>query len=208
MPKIVFVSAMAGCPWGGSEELWSRAARTLVAQGHHVAASVKGWPQRVPQVDALAQAGCTIRRRRGNDAVNRAIRFLTRETEAQWLRSRGADLVVISQGQIADGLPWMQMCGALGIPYVVIAQCNGEQFWPRDDDSRRQLAERYEAARACYFVSSRNLGLARAQLASHLLNAAVVRNPFNVPFDSAPPWPSGENGFALACVARLEPHAK
>src|SRR5437763_8773252 len=208
MQKIVFVSAMSGCPWGGSEELWSRAARALMAQGHHVAASVKGWPQDVPQLVALEHAGCTVRRRRGGDLLNRAVRFLARDTEERWLRSREPDLVVISQGQISDGLPWMQMCRSHRIPYVAIAQCNGEQFWPRDDDSRRQLAEHYDGARACYFVSARNLELARAQLASSLLNAFVVRNPFNVAFDSAPAWPSADDGFALACVARLEPHAK
>src|SRR5260370_34078697 len=36
--RIIFVTTLAG--WGGSEELWSRAALNLVAQGFAVSASV------------------------------------------------------------------------------------------------------------------------------------------------------------------------
>ena len=34
--KILFISIMEGDPWGGSEELWSEAAKALSARGVHV----------------------------------------------------------------------------------------------------------------------------------------------------------------------------
>jgi hypothetical protein len=41
--KWAFISTMEGCPWGGSEELWSRVARWLLEGGHEVYANVKFW---------------------------------------------------------------------------------------------------------------------------------------------------------------------
>jgi hypothetical protein len=39
--RIAFYSTMGGMPWGGSEELWSRAAKVLLARGHQVCVNYK-----------------------------------------------------------------------------------------------------------------------------------------------------------------------
>lgn len=211
MGRIVFISSMTGHRWGGSEELWSRTAHALLAMGHQVGASVKRWPDEAAKITLLEQSGCAVHRRRTaglRRKVDRVIGLLAKTPEDRWLTSFDPHLVVISQGAITDGLPWMQRCRSRGIPYVVIAQQNGELYWPRDDQSRQELATHYESAVACCFVSKRNLDLARIQFASDLPRAIVVRNPFNVPFDLTLPWPSATDGFALACVGRLEPHSK
>jgi glycosyltransferase involved in cell wall biosynthesis len=57
-------------------------------------------------------------------------------------------------------------------------------------------------------VSNGNINFVRAQLATPLERARIVRNPFNVLYDTAPPWPSNCKEFNLACVGRLEPVAK
>jgi hypothetical protein len=48
--RITFVSTMDSDPWGGSEELWSRTALDLLAQGFPVSASVPEWSPLHPQV--------------------------------------------------------------------------------------------------------------------------------------------------------------
>src|SRR5208283_3407857 len=58
--RFVFISAMAGVPWGGSEELWSRAALRLHQEGHEVSASVVWWPQFASEVARLAQQGVEV----------------------------------------------------------------------------------------------------------------------------------------------------
>jgi len=48
---------MAGDPLGGSEELWSRAALHLAAEGYRVSASVNDWMplhKRAPEQETLA----------------------------------------------------------------------------------------------------------------------------------------------------------
>src|SRR5262249_55148892 len=68
-----------------------------------------------------------------------------------------------------------------------------------------RLARVYEGASAAYFVSQANLELSRWQFCSPLLNAKVVRNPFNVRYDVNVPWPEGSGDeLALAFVGRLD----
>jgi glycosyltransferase involved in cell wall biosynthesis len=87
--------------------------------------------------------------------------------------------------------------------------CNQYFWWPADD-----LAERYRAALAaalrCYFVSEANRRIAEKQIGCELVNAELVRNPFNVDFNASPPWPPlGRDGeLRFACVGRLEPPGK
>jgi hypothetical protein len=62
--KWAFISTMEGCPWGGSEELWSRVARWLLEGGHEVYANVKFWPDPARQVTELIAAGAHVMFRR------------------------------------------------------------------------------------------------------------------------------------------------
>jgi hypothetical protein len=51
---------MQGLPWGGSEELWSRAALRLREGPHNVAASVEFSHQLSTQVTGLAEGGIRL----------------------------------------------------------------------------------------------------------------------------------------------------
>lgn len=57
---IVFVSNMNGSPWGGSEELWSRAASALAREGVPVKASVYAWSPMHSKVAQLLADGVKI----------------------------------------------------------------------------------------------------------------------------------------------------
>jgi glycosyltransferase involved in cell wall biosynthesis len=119
-----------------------------------------------------------------------------------------ADLVVVSQTHNGDGLEWMEAARTVGRKYAAIAQSAVVYWWP-DDDHAERLAESYENATAAYFVSQAILDISRRQFGSPLLNAKVVRNPFNVRYDACPPWPAESgHGLALACVGRLDVTSK
>src|SRR6188472_2205757 len=103
---------MSECPWGGSEELWSRAALRLLEESHEVAASVEFWPQLSMQVTGLAERGIRLwlRRRVPPSLAVRVWRRIMRSKprDQEWLLRRNPDLVIISQGTNSDGLPWMK----------------------------------------------------------------------------------------------------
>jgi glycosyltransferase involved in cell wall biosynthesis len=212
---------MEGYRWGGSEELWARAAVHLVQAGHHVAASVRHWTGPNWKLDELENAGIAIQRRRLSieDFVDYVIAKSRRRpvrrpagygTFNRWMASQGPDLVCFSDGGFASSHWFTNACRAKSVPYVSLGQANHVRFWPLDEDLKA-TRESLAAARAAFFVSRENKELAELQIASRLPRAEVVWNPFNVPWDAAPPWPSqaGEpEVWRLACVARLEPQAK
>jgi glycosyltransferase involved in cell wall biosynthesis len=118
-------------------------------------------------------------------------------------------LVVMSDGSALPPIDIAEMFATKKWPFVSIGQNNCELWWPSDE-----LAARYRkilpAALGCYFVSLANQRVAETQLGYKIENAEVVRNPFNVVYDAAPPWPSIDvnSELRLACVARLDPAAK
>jgi len=117
-------------------------------------------------------------------------------------------LVVFSSGGPVAPAELLELCIAMRIPFVTIAQANLENWWPDDADAE-QYRKALSAAIRCYFVSRNNLRLFEKQIACELSNAEVIRNPFQVDFNASPPWPLNTNGEVLfACVGRLHPPSK
>lgn len=213
MRKYLFITTLEGHEWGGSELLWRSAAEHLARQGNEVRISVKDWGKSVPQIEHLKSLGCVILLR--SDKPFRIPSFIPRQIRKVFppppyqeahVRADGGDvdLVVISQTHNEDGLGWMEAARTVGRRYAAIAQ-NAVVYWWPDDDRADRLSESYENAAASYFVSQAILDTSRLRFGSPLLNAKVVRNPFNVRYDACPPWPidSGD-GLTLACVGRLD----
>ncbi len=204
---------MFGHAWGGSEELWSRAAAQLHREGHEVSASVVRRPRFSPKILELKKQGIDIAMHdRRPSLPAKAWREIAKrlgiaQPEISWLRHKKPDLVVISQGGNYDGLKWMTLCRELKLSFATIAQCNSEIWWPGDDISG-ELAAAYRAATKIFCVSQHNLKLLKCQIGESLPNADIVWNPFNVPADQPPAWPKENGVLKLACVARLEPAAK
>lgn len=216
--RILFVASVPYEPWGGgAEELWSRAALHLAAEGFDLAASVVASSPPHPRVQALTGRGVKMQLRPGTHPLRkRAWRALTTPGKVpvvvdveQLIGARPPDLVVISDGAPFPPLDLLETCINKALPFVIIVQCNHYFWWPPD-----AVTERYRTAIAaalrCYFVSHANRWIAEKQIGCELFNAELVRNPFNVDFDAAPPWPQREHDGELrfACVGRLEPPGK
>jgi glycosyltransferase involved in cell wall biosynthesis len=125
----------------------------------------------------------------------------------RFLKSTAPDFVVISCGAFADDLWWCRACQWFDIPYVIIVHAVAESFWPRDERVR-QILDAYHGAKRVFFVSEGNRKLVETMLGSRLPHASVVRNPFNVDYTVACPYPTVESTLNLACVGRLDPAAK
>ena len=210
--KVAFIAANELIPWGGSEHCWSAAAERLARGGAEVRVSVLDWGTPVTQVRYLASIGCQILLRPQRSLAERIRRRVLSPKGYEWHHLRrfaeATDLIVISQGGNADGLPWMEAARAQGLKYAVISESANEQWWPNDCAAER-LAACYEAACAAFFVSSANLALSQRQFVTPLTRGRVIRNPFNVRYDAHPAWPDDPSeSLSLACVARLDPFQK
>lgn len=215
--RIVFLSTQEVDPWGGSEELWSRTALKLVAEGFPVSASVREWSPPHHRVLSLMEHGVEVwfrpapyplwkRARRKLMAPNKNLAGLELR---RCVGNRPPGLVVVSDGGVLPPVDLLEQFIAERWPFVTIGHANREELWPTDE-----YAERYRtavrAALRCYFVSKANRSLAEKQLGYEFANAEIVRNPYNVDFDASPAWPHlGPNDeLRLACVARLHPPSK
>jgi glycosyltransferase involved in cell wall biosynthesis len=213
---ILFISNMDGVPWGGSEELWARAAILLAGQGMSVAASVHGWPQLDGRIIELLRAGVDVRPRPSNASLFvRARRYFSRETNIiyglkQSFGQISPKLVVISSGEAFPPIELSELCVAKCWPFVTVAQLVDATSWPSDEIAAR-LRRVLPLAQRCFYVSEANRVLAEKQLGYGFNNAEVVRNPIIVELASPIPWPSNNNGdqeLRIACVARLYPAQK
>jgi glycosyltransferase involved in cell wall biosynthesis len=210
--RIGFYSTMSGMPWGGSEELWSRAAHHLLQQGHDVCVNYKRRKQVVKQLTALEEAGAAVHLR-SSVRVGRAVRkvmkalHLGQSPGKDWLKQSRPDFVLISVGFHTDETAITPTLREQGIPYAILVQSASPYHWI---EGQRAAMERdaYAGADRCYFVSQQNQAIVETNLAVDLPESEIVDNPFQVSLDAAPAWPSCDKSWKLACVARVHFQSK
>jgi glycosyltransferase involved in cell wall biosynthesis len=125
------------------------------------------------------------------------------------LHRKPPDLIVLNEGGWLPAADLVDVCVRHNWPFVTLCHANSDQWWPYDDTATR-YRETLPHARGCYFVSEANRMLAEKQIGCQLRNAAIVRNPFGVPFNDSPPWTrlARGNEIRFACVGRIDPSAK
>ena len=210
--RIAFYSTMAGMPWGGSEELWSRAAAVLLQRGHYISINYKKRKQLVAPLERLQKLGSDLYWRRGL-RVGRQLRkvfnklHIGQNPSLKWLKYCRPDLLVISVGYHLDELAITQTCRSMGIPYVLLVQAASPHQWiePHRFEAHRAA---YAGALQCFFVSHQNREVLEANLALDLSDAEIIDNPFQVNLDAKPAWPTSDRMWKLACVARLHFQSK
>lgn len=219
--KFGFYSCMTGMAWGGSEELWYRAARALQDAGHQVAVNFKWWPTMSFQLKQLQERGAEITLRdrpprfwqkKAHEArqlfSRRSLPITPRNADGrQWLARTQPDAVLITIGYHPDPMLVANHCQALDIPYAINVQCASNSTFIHGDrvnDYRRW----YQNARRVFFVSQENQHKVEMNLAMRLENAEIVCNPFNVKLDRLPLWPADDSVFRLACVGRIHFQSK
>ena len=205
--RIGFFSTMGGLPWGGSEELWCRAATVLLGQGHEVHFNCRRWHPTPEPLERLIAAGAKPHfrpRLRLGRSLRRTLERLRliRFKFVRWLERTRPDLVLISFSCHMDDPHIALACHLRGIRYAVLLQAASPANWiPAKSVDEFRAA--YANAERCYFVSRENCDLIETNLALNLPHAEIVDNPFNVRADAAPAWPSTETAWKLACVARI-----
>lgn len=217
MKSIAFVSTMISVPWGGSEDLWAQTAENLLKKEYRIYINVKQWSPPASKIKQLEQQGCYVThrpfythkplwRKVADLFFPSRMKFSSFYEPIKYLNTITPDLVVICQGSNQDGLEWMEACNDCNFPYVTISQACSEALWP-DDITSMKMLQLFQGAAWNYFISNRNLKLTEIQMGGLLNNVTVVRNPFNVPYNSRLKWPAGDE-IKLACVGRIQPDAK
>jgi L-malate glycosyltransferase len=216
--KIAFFSTMASeSPWGGSEELWCRTARLTLERRHQVAVVNFRWPEIPQKIRDLQERGALLLRLpHPQDAAH--ARDLHSRLKRKWERFRvwkslaswKPDAVCVSLAGTFDMVSHRTFAGFLnehGIPYVVICQYNCEDLVFIDEATRNAAISFFSRARRVAFVARRNLRVAERQIAAHLSNGCVLRNPVNLANIDPVPYPDSDL-VKMANVARFDAQCK
>lgn len=211
MASLLFLSTMNGSPWGGSEELWSRAAALLAGEGHAVTCAVFAWREKAARLDALRSAGCQVRalpnwRRRKRTAIDRFVHeALAKPAQALAVRVlpwRRFDHAIVSQGGWTDATAVPFRClGRLARGYTLVYHSYSEVDAPAHPDDLRRLAL---GARQNLFAAHRIREVLAARLGVDLPGAAVFGNPLTVSVPPDPPaWNRAPGPVRFAALGSL-----
>jgi hypothetical protein len=133
--KILFITTIAGSPWGGSEILWSNMAEHYLDNGHQVVASIYDWGALPAKVEELKAKGLLVHKRsrthytRITDKIKGKIKEKTvSEFEFRNLLNIKPDVVFFSQGAAFDlGQPlFSNYISKLRVPYFTYLSLNTE----------------------------------------------------------------------------------
>lgn len=215
--RIVFVSTMMGARWGGSEDLWSRAAIRLAAEGASVSASTHEWSPLHPRVLDLAKHGVDlwVRPRWHSFAKHPWRRLKSRRTSPllveveRLLAARLPTLAVLSDGGVLPPIELIELCVAKAVPFVTVSNSSPGHTWFSDD-----IAERYRVALPhsvrCFFMCQSNVRHTEKLVGCELSNAQAICSSFNIDFNTSVAWPAFDEieGVRFACVGSLHPPSK
>jgi len=209
--KFLFVSSNPGP--GASEILWTSTAAELVRRGHRVFA-LAPWPTSPPlnpRLKSLHEARVSF------ESLNQSplgipvphvspVRFWSINLRRALSRYR-PDLTILSNGSWSDAVHLLPTITESELRLATLDHGIFEISWPSGPEID-VLQPAYSAALATFFVSDSSRRLAECQLGIDLARWEIARNPYAVSYDATPSWPSTDDCFALANVARLQPRTK
>jgi glycosyltransferase involved in cell wall biosynthesis len=209
--RILFLSSHYGI--GAAESLWLQTAACMARAGHEVAAAVC-WQRWDPaRVSELLQLGVSVKRLVHSLPMQRLVRPLfTKGRAEKWLvhqLTSGAakpDLVLVSQGNDHSCLSWLEALQEAGLQTAVVTHGIVSSDWPNDRQADR-LRRVFSRVAASFWVSKGNQTDFEIQIGQRLPQGRLVWNPIKVKRGPLP-WPGTQNGWRLACVARLQTRPK
>ena len=221
--KIAFIST--GGQWGGSEELWAESALKSLEAGHEVLISIHPNLEFNERLTRLKKEGAKVFYNRPTkinlgSKIVRSIRWrffdskpftpVEKRSPFRHLFSEKPSVICINQGGAYNFLRLDDLIELLNInssiPYIVI--CHGTIEYKFLSDSNRDIVKKFfSRAYKVAFVSDRSLEVTERQLAQHLLNSIILRNPVNLSSFEIVSWNYPEI-INFASVARFEVYTK
>jgi glycosyltransferase involved in cell wall biosynthesis len=211
----ILLVIISTAPFAPNDLLAYRAAEELLRLGHRVLVSPWDWGDRnAPEYEQIRKRGALLAMR---DRHERQDNFFLRQlekvrhrlkaplTEWQFADEFRPDAIVVSDPATYHFL-WVpgliEFLKKRDIPFFIISQFNNENGCLSEHDYRNARSV-FAKARRCFFVSRRNLDVARRQVCYDFPQALVVHNPPNLQDWSYVAFPSSERSH-YCMVARLE----
>lgn len=199
--------------WGGSEVLWTAAAKNLAGKGYEVKAGVRYGHPLIASFIPDKQNYIDIQNRIQPLTIKQRIliklrlgKFHRMDSLQETLKLNKPALAIISQGNNIEGRHLMKDCILLGIPFITITHLVTKDFWPALNDTLiNEINLLYKQGLHHYFVSKNTLLLHDKLLGEKLTNSSIVYNPFTKNIPAGIIFPAKNNGiYKVAMIGRIE----
>ena len=222
---ILFITTMSSCNWGGSEELWYSTAHYALEQGNTVIVSSAFEKDIHPKLLELQKMGAILEflyPEKKVSIITKGFQKITRICNSypntphhhfaylQAIKKHTPSTILVSQGGTFDvlynpGFVWALQ--ELKIPYFLLSHFNNEHYnYPYSD--LKKIREIVRNAQKSFFISHRNLDVAKRQLAMpEFTNYEVIKNPCKISESKLLPMLSFDTVY-FATIARLHCNTK
>jgi glycosyltransferase involved in cell wall biosynthesis len=213
--NIAFISIVRD-PWGGSEELWAKAAELALQSGHSVVISAFERPDISPKFLLLKSKGAKLLLRRGyikpgtglyKRVAKKALNFLLNKISNPYkdLFKLNPDVIIYTGAcySLVDDPDLIKLFVEHDIPFLINNQVNVEYSKPISDAEASIIRKAYQLAKRVFFVSERNIRTAQRHLLSEIENQEIIRNTVNLSDTSIIEFPSDNSTIKFAMVANL-----
>ncbi|HEX6334047.1 MAG TPA: glycosyltransferase [Flavisolibacter sp.] len=195
MQSVFFISLMNGAAWGGSEELWFRAALHAAGSGVRTACAVYDWPEKAGRIEQLRHAGCHVYLLPNDGRLKRNLAEKIRYRISRW-RVKGTvaalplaeyDMVVVNQGgfEIYTST-WKHLYRLLNRFAVTFHNYDTREVFSA---AKAAILEQWIDRACClFFASDRIRAMLEEKLSIPVTNAQTLINPvtINVPREPLP----------------------
>jgi glycosyltransferase involved in cell wall biosynthesis len=213
MPSVLFISLMSGSAWGGSEELWYKAALYAAGKTWKVGCVIYHWPAKESKMQVLKNRGGTIyylpnKGRSKRNLVERIQNKISKARTRQVLRSLPVDeydIVVVSQGAFEiTTTTWRNFYSRLR-KYIVLYH-NYKEHEILKGEKKLAVQNWVQQASLNLFASRRIIEVLQNNSGIKVSHAEILLNPISFSTPAAlQPYRSLQNGnYCFVVLAALE----
>src|SRR5258705_2245080 len=102
MPSVLFLSLMNSAAWGGSEEIWYKAALYLAKKNHKVGICCFNWPEKEEKLQQLTNAGCELFLLPGRNETTTLIGKFKLRKKLRTVPFKNYERIIVNQGGWKD----------------------------------------------------------------------------------------------------------
>jgi len=206
MSKLLFITLNDHVPWGGSEELWSRTALTLV-KDNYVTIVKKQWEKEQDCITEIIKlGGKLIYKPKPKKTVfyklkSKLTNVTFNKNDLNFVTDISTyDLAILSAGNHVNHkiVEYTSFLKQHGVEYVIAVQL-ATSLRNLHDNQIEKLKTAYNNAIGIGCLSSKNQDVLETQLGLSLDNVFRINNPFN--YKQTYLYPKVNEVFHVACVA-------
>lgn len=206
MPSVLFLSLMNSAAWGGSEEIWYKAALYLAKKNYEIAVCCFNWPGKEEKLQQLTNAGCELFLLPGRNETNTLVGKFKLRKKLRTVLFKNYERVIVNQGGWKDVVhgPFKKLNTQLP-PYSLLFH-NYDESDLLSTDKKKLFIQWIQGAEKNIADAGRIFTIIKKSIAVDIPNQQVLFNPigFKSPEKTTPFITSPQDKLVFTMLAELD----